>query len=220
MSPAFAIGILIWVVTFAYAGVQSGLQEIKHCQLSVIGALKGSVPNCSPASGGSGPPPPGSGGSGGGQPPGIHPPLPSTNAAKHIAQTKLRFPTGRFNGCFCCRKIGDHGCPPPGGFGGGDWSQHAWANAVDYVWPSGAAMQAYGSWAEHQPGVANFFYNEPFALATHVDFLPAGQGTPPCANGNGQQAPAQGQQAPQGNVRPIGSGRGAGRPKVPVGGGA
>lgn len=60
MGPAFALGALIWVAILAYAEVQSGLAEIQHSCLSVLGALKGDAPDPSCASkGGAGSPPPG-----------------------------------------------------------------------------------------------------------------------------------------------------------------
>ena len=45
MGPAAALGALIWVAIIAYAGVQSGLAEIQHHCLSVLGALKGDAPD-------------------------------------------------------------------------------------------------------------------------------------------------------------------------------
>jgi cell wall-associated NlpC family hydrolase len=44
VSGAFAIAALIWAATIAYAGVTSGLAEIRHQCLSVIGALLGYTP--------------------------------------------------------------------------------------------------------------------------------------------------------------------------------
>jgi cell wall-associated NlpC family hydrolase len=45
MGPAFALGLLIWVGIISYAGVQSGLAEIQHQCLSILGALKGAEPD-------------------------------------------------------------------------------------------------------------------------------------------------------------------------------
>lgn len=166
-----------------YLLINAGIRN-EHPWASVVQAFGGSPPGppgISPGQPGS-ITPPGQGVIQG--PPGLGANL-GTTAGTLAVQTfdyavQARFP-GKFEnaGVCACRTINPHN-----GGSSSTWSQHAWCNAKDYRGSAVdmAALMVFANANRRKYHLANIIPPGTAVKVVHVDFLPAGTGTPPCAN--------------------------------------
>jgi hypothetical protein len=82
-------------------------------------------------------------------------------------------------GVCACRTINPHS-----GGSSSTWSQHAWCNAKDYGGSAVAMAQlmVFANANRRRYKLANIIPPGSAINVVHVDFLPAGKGTPPCAS--------------------------------------
>lgn len=92
-----------------------------------------------------------------------------------------QYPQANYLGGFSCRTIRPHG-----GGSSDQWSEHAWANAVDFGGSADVMRRilVFANLNRNRYGINNIIPPGSAVNAVHVDFMPGHSGqTPPCAGG-------------------------------------